>query len=83
MGWIRVKDKLPDIEEWEPGSVSGRSDAVLVYCADFENDTAVAIHQFDVAVLFKGGDGDLTTLRWDCMYFEPTHWQPIVPPEVV
>lgn len=81
MEWINVKERLPEIEEWEPGCVAGRSDPVLVYCEGFVNDTPVALYQFAVASLSKGGRGDLTSLYWD-FDFEPTHWKRLDAPKM-
>lgn len=79
--WISVKDRLPEIHEWEPGSIAGKSDPVLVYCANFENDTPVALYPYEVAELWKGGNGDRTTLKWGCEHFgEPTHWRELPKP---
>lgn len=53
--WISVKDQLPEIHEWQKGSIAGISDLVLT-CNEFDPNS------LSTQYLRKGGCGDLTTL---------------------
>lgn len=77
MEWIKIEDKQPEIHEYQPGSGTGSSDAVLV-CLDDENESGTT---FDVWRMYRGGRGDTTSIHWDWDYPKVTHWMPIVPPK--
>ena len=77
--WISVEDRLPEIVEWQPGSVAGISDPVLVYL-DSEGESG---SRMEVWSLRRGGRGDLTSLYWDWDSPKVKYWMPLPPaPEV-
>lgn len=77
--WIDVKDRLPEIHEYAPGSGTGISDPVLVYLDDVHNNES----RVEVWYFRRGGQGDTTSTYWDWDSPRVTHWQPVPPPPVV
>lgn len=72
-GWIPVAERLPELHDMHQPGAFAQSEEVLVAFVTEDGDSEQMVD-----VLQRGGQGDVTAVRW-CNAYNVTHWRHLPP----